>query len=354
MSQPKRPELQLTANITDPACQVSDDVKRLASLCGLTVPLVTEIQRFSVQDGPGIRTTIFLKGCPLKCPWCHNPEAQSTGQEVYFHPARCVSCGRCVDVCPSGSCRLARCDDGRQVLNFDRSQCQRCMKCTEVCLTDARETTGQEMKIDEVLKEALSDQPFYRNSGGGVTISGGDPLLFPDYVRELTVRLKAAGVHVAIETSCFSKRWSDIEALLESVDLFIIDLKTLNPEKHIEVIGWPLDLICRNIDGLIRNQARVRIHLPVIPMFNDSKEDFDKYINFLRKYADALDGVDILNYHCYGEGKYKALGRGDSYAYKGVYESSPEFLLPLAEGLRRAGITSVTIGGLVGIGGRRD
>lgn len=317
-------------------------------------PLITEIQRFSVQDGPGIRTTIFLKGCPLKCPWCHNPETQNSAQEVYYHPARCVSCGRCAEVCPSGSCNLVKRDDGHLVMDFDRSNCQRCMRCVSVCLTDAREISGQEMSLDEVLREALSDQLFYRNSGGGVTISGGDPLLYPAFVQELAQRLKAEGVHVAIETSCFPKRWSDIEPLLSCVDLFIVDLKSLDAEKHNAVIGWPLDIIRRNIEKLIRCGAHVRIHLPIIPGFNDTQVDFDGYIEFLGKFSEKLDGVDILNYHCYGEGKYNALGRGDTYAYKGVDENSPNVLLPLAAGLKKAGITSVTIGGLVGIGGRRE
>jgi pyruvate formate lyase activating enzyme len=318
------------------------------------LPLITEIQRFSVQDGPGIRTTIFLKGCPLKCPWCHNPETQNSAQEVYYHPSRCVACGRCAEICPSGACSLAKRDDGRQILDFDRTDCQRCMKCVAVCLTDARETTGQEMTMDEILREALSDKLFYRNSGGGVTVSGGDPLLYPAFLGELARRLKAEGVHVAIETSCFPKRWSDIEPLLSCIDLFIVDLKSLNPDKHLKVIGWPLDIIMGNIDRLIKSKARVRIHLPIIPGFNDSADDFEKYAQFLGQYAESLDGVDILNYHCYGEGKYGALGRGETYAYKGVNENAPELLLPLAAGLKAAGITNVTIGGLVGIGGRRD
>lgn len=205
------------------------------------------------------------------------------------------------------------------------------------------------MSIEEILREALSDQPFYENSGGGVTISGGDPLLYPDFTLELARRLKAEGIHIAIETSFFPKRWSVIEPLVEFVDLFIVDLKTLDPQKHEAVIGWPLEPILANLRRLLQSKAGVRIHIPVIPGFNDSEQDFEKYVAYLRNHADRLDGVDILNYHAYAEGKYTFLGRGDSYQYKGVEENPSEKISPLAKGLKQAGIRSLTIGGLVGV-----
>ena len=314
------------------------------------IPLVTEIQRFSLQDGPGIRTTIFLKGCPLRCPWCHNPETQSSRQEFYYYQSRCVSCGRCAEVCPTGGSQLIRGDDGKPHMDLDRGQCERCMRCVAVCLTDARATAGQQMTMDEILREALSDKPFYKNSGGGVTISGGDPLTYPSFVLDLAGRLKAEGVHVAIETSCFPKRWEVVEPLLGVIDLFIVDLKSLDPEKHEKVIGWPLEPILRNVENLLNGSANVRIHIPVVPGFNDSANDFERYIEFLGKYADRLNGVDILNYHSYGQCKYDALGRGENYTYRDVEENPPEAVVPLAKGLHKLGIRSVTVGGLVGIG----
>ncbi|WP_343036061.1 [benzylsuccinate synthase]-activating enzyme [Aromatoleum toluvorans] len=313
------------------------------------IPLVTEIQRFSLQDGPGIRTTIFLKGCPLRCPWCHNPETQDVRQEFYYYPARCVGCGRCVAVCPAGTSRLVLNPDGRTIVEIDRTDCQRCMRCVAACLTDARTTVGQRMSVDEILREALSDSLFYRNSGGGVTISGGDPLFHPAFTLELARGIKQRNVHVAIETSCFPKNWAVIQPLLEVVDLFIVDLKSLNPKKHEEVVGWPLQPILDNIERLIQSGANIRIHIPVIPGFNDSSQDFDNYISYLSRHATHLEGVDILNYHVYGEGKYLSLGREKEYQYLGVEENPPETVLPLAKGLKLAGIKSVTIGGLVGI-----
>ena len=317
-------------------------------------PLITEIQRFSLQDGPGIRTTIFVKGCPLRCPWCHNPETQEASKEFYYYKSRCVSCGRCVEVCPSGASCLVKQADGRFTMELDRSLCQRCMRCVAVCLTDARAIAGQQMSIDDILREVLSDQPFYQNSGGGVTISGGDPLMYPKFVLELAQRLKAADVHVAIETSCFPKRWKIIAPLLPYIDLFIVDMKSLDPVKHEKVIGWPLKPIISNIQKLIESSANVRIHIPVVPGFNDSQNDFEMYKAFLGAYADRLNGVDILNYHAYGEGKYDALGRGEHYAYKGVEENPGDVVVPLAKGLRELGIRSVTVGGLVGITAVRD
>lgn len=320
----------------------------------MKIPLITEIQRFSLQDGPGFRTTVFLKGCPLKCPWCHNPETQRPTKEYYYNQTRCVSCGRCVAVCPTGGSTLVQGSGKDMVLQLDRSKCINCLRCVAVCLTEGRESVGQKMSLEDILQEVLSDEPFYRNSGGGVTISGGDPLLYPGFTLELAKRIKQRKVHVAIETSCFSKNWKTIQPLLDFVDLFIVDLKSMNPQKHAEVICWPLKPILDNFEHLIDSNANVRVHIPVVPGFNDSPEDFDDYIAYLSQYANRLEGVDILNYHVYGEGKYISLGRENEYQYKGVEENPPEKVLPLARGLKLAGISSVTIGGLVGITTSRE
>lgn len=301
-----------------------------------------------MQDGPGIRTTIFVKGCPLKCPWCHNPETQKRTKEFYYYPDRCTHCGRCAEICPTGASRIIRNEEGKAVLHLTRDLCDDCMQCIPRCLSDARSITGQELSFDQILKEVLSDRPFYVNSGGGVTISGGDPLMFPDFTLALAKVLKQEQINVAIETSCFPK-WKVIEPLLAYIDMFIVDLKSLNPQKHKEVVGWPLEPILENIEMLIESGATVRIHLPIVPGFNDSDRDFKDYIEFLGGYADTLDGVDILNYHTYGEGKYTFLGREQEYKYKGVEENPPERILPLAKGLKQACISSVTIGGMVGI-----
>lgn len=319
----------------------------------MQIPLITEIQRFSLQDGPGIRTTIFLKGCPLRCPWCHNPETQHPWQELYYYQERCSACGKCVETCPAQACSLQKDAKGHPRINLDRGKCQRCMQCVAFCPRQCRAISGQSIAVDDILREALSDQLFYANSGGGVTISGGDPLLYPEFTLELARRLKSESVHVALETSCFPKNWSAIEPLLEFVDLFIVDLKSLDAEAHERVIHWPLAPILRNIENLFRGGARVRIHIPFIPGFNDRDEDFSRYIEYIESNVNMICGVDILNYHCHGEGKYTFLGRADTYAYKGV-EEKPSAKIPwFAKTIKAAGVPSVTVGGLVGVTGCR-
>jgi pyruvate formate lyase activating enzyme len=310
-------------------------------------PLITEIQRFSLQDGPGIRTTVFLKGCPLKCPWCHNPETQDTKREFYYYADRCTHCGRCAAVCPTGASHMSIALLNKSELKIDRLKCVRCMKCVDACLSGARAVVGQELSMDDVLKEVLSDRLFYGNSGGGVTISGGEPLFFPEFTLELVKKLKKESLKTAIETSCF-QRWDKIEPLIDFIDLFIVDIKSFDHEKHREIIGWPLSPILLNIERLITAGARVRIHLPIIPNFNDNDTHIKCCIEFLSKFSEKLDGVDILPYHVYGEKKYDLLGRGDSYQYKSVPPSQPSTLIPFGRELKRLNIKSITFDGLIG------
>jgi len=310
-------------------------------------PLITEIQRFSLQDGPGIRTTVFLKGCPLKCPWCHNPETQDTKREFYYYIERCTHCGRCAAVCPTGASHMSIGLLNIFELKIDRFKCVRCMKCVDACLSGARAIIGQELSMDDVLKEVLSDRLFYGNSGGGVTISGGEPLYFPEFTLELVKRLKNESLKVAIETSCF-QRWDKIEPMIDFIDLFIVDIKSFDHEKHREIIGWPLSPILLNIERLITAGARVRIHLPIIPNFNDNDTHIKCCLEFLSKFSEKLDGVDILPYHVYGEKKYDLLGRGESYQYKNVPPSQLSTLIPFGRELKRLYIKSITFDGLIG------
>lgn len=227
------------------------------------------------------------------------------------------------------------------------------MKCVQKCLSGAREAVGIELTVDDIIREVLSDRLFYENSGGGVTLSGGEPLLYPELSLEIAKRLGNEQIHVAIETSCFAK-WGEIQPLLPYTDLFLVDIKSLDQKKHKETVGWPLEPILNNIQKLFDSGATVRIHLPIIPGFNDTEEDFRAYINCVRQFdGDSLYGVDILPYHVYGESKYKFLGRGDTYPYKGVKEIPSRHLISLARGLKEAGIKKITIGGLVGIGGEQ-
>lgn len=312
----------------------------------MLTPLITEIQRFSLQDGPGIRTTIFLKGCPLHCPWCHNPETLNPGNEFYFYTGKCTACGRCAKVCPSGALELVQPPNKDAVLTSDQGKCTSCMECVDACLFGAREVVGNSLDLDSIVQEAVADKMFYKHSGGGVTISGGEPLLYPDFTHELTRILKTKEqVHITIETSCFA-RWDKIEPLLEFIDLFIVDIKTMDPEKHKHAIGGSLREILSNIESLIKSEAIVRIHLPIIPGFNDSPSDVKAYADYLGQFADKLSGVDVLPFHSYAAGKYAQLGR--EYQYKGVNDLSSQQLIPLVTALKEKGLRQVTVGGIIG------
>lgn len=312
----------------------------------MLTPLITEIQRFSLQDGPGIRTTIFFKGCPLRCPWCHNPETLNPRNEFYFYASKCTACGRCAKVCPSSALELANTPNGKSYLSFTQQKCTLCLKCVDACLFGARETVGKLLDIDSIVREAVADKMFYKHSGGGVTISGGEPLLFPEFTLELSQILKTKeNVHVTIETSCFAK-WDKIEPLMEFVDLFIVDIKSLDPEKYKYVIGGSLQETLANIERLISLNASVRIHLPIIPGFNGSSSDLEAYVDYLGQFADKLSGVDILPFHSYAAGKYEQLGR--SYQYKGVKDLSGQQLKPLVNALKQRGVRQVTVGGVTG------
>jgi len=316
----------------------------------MLTPLITEIQRFSLHDGPGIRTTIFLKGCPLNCTWCHNPEAMNQKQELYFHSAKCTACGRCAQVCPSGALTLDQALDRKEVRNFDRSKCTLCLKCVDACLSGAIEVVGKNWDIDSLVREAVSDKLFYAG-GGGVTISGGDPLLFPEFTLELARLLKnKENVHVAIETSCFAK-WNKIEPLLEFVDLFMVDIKSMDPKKYKDVVGCSLHEVLSNVEILMHSNANVRIRLPIIPGFNDSASDVKAYVDYLGQFAGKLSGVDILPFHSYAAGKYSNLGR--EYQYDRINDLASDQVMPLVNALQQGGL-QVTVGGVVSMSTTHD
>ena len=254
-----------------------------------------------------------------------------------------------MDICPQEACCVVVGQDEKRMVEIDRDQCIACTSCVEACLNGARSAVGQRMTLDQILRECLSDEPFYKRSGGGVTLSGGDPLLFPDFCLELSTRLKSRDVHVAMETSCFAD-FEVIRPLLETIDLFIVDIKTMDPETHRQAIGWPLEPILQNIEQLIACDANVRIHLPIIPDFNDSTQNFHATIDFLSPFAQKLTGVDVLPFHAYGAGKYDFLGRTETYQYREVNDKPVYQVKDLAEGLVRAGISRVSVGGVVGMG----
>ncbi len=271
---------------------------------------VFNIQRFSVHDGPGIRTTVFLKGCPLRCVWCDNPESQPMAPQIVFWKERCIRCGACLVACP----RSALVEDeggGRKVLV---ERCDFCGRCLDACYTGALEQLGRCMTVEEVLEAAEADRPFYDQSGGGVTLSGGEPLAQWAFAREVLRRCKERGIHTALET-CGHAPWDAWEALLPYVDLVLYDLKEVDPVKHQRFTGVDNALILENLRRLAGTGKKVVIRRPVIPGYNDSEESIHALAQVVRSLG-SVDEVHLLPYHRLGQGKYERLGM--EYALKDV------------------------------------
>ena len=259
------------------------------------------IQRSCLRDGPGIRTTLFLKGCPLRCLWCHNPEGQSFEKELIFRRDRCTGCGRCLSVCS------ARTREGETVA-LDRGKCTACGRCAEVCLADCCEICGAEAPADEIYEKLVRDRPYFENSGGGITVSGGEPLSQPEAVLCLAKRAADDGVGFAVETSGYG----DAATLLRLASLgclFLYDIKGIDPEKHLINTGVSNESILSNLAALTGAGADVILRLPLIPGYNDSNRDLDLLTEHLSKYREKIGRAEIMPFHRIGIGKSAYIGR---------------------------------------------
>ncbi len=265
--------------------------------------LVFDIQKFSLHDGPGIRTTVFMKGCPLRCIWCHNPESQRAAPDILFSPEKCIGCGWCFKNCPNG-CHTATAETPHV---FNRDACVRCGKCAERCYAGAIEVAGRETTAGEVFDEVLKDKCFYDNSQGGMTLSGGEPLAQPAFSLALARLASAAGVATCIET-CGHAPWESLEALLPGLDWLLFDIKATDPAKHREFTGVDNVKLLGNLRRASAAGAKIALRCPLIPGVNDDAG----HLTGIASLAEELAGVqriDIEPYHPLGVGKCARLGR---------------------------------------------
>jgi pyruvate formate lyase activating enzyme len=313
--------------------QQTEAQSSLGVLSQLPAGLILNIMRFSLHDGPGIRTTVFLKGCPLRCWWCHNPESQSFQQEVIYFDDRCIRCGDCTRACPQGALHLNQ----RVVQN--PGLCQRCGECVSACAVAARQLAGRWMSVPEVLAEVLKDQIFFDESGGGITVSGGEPLMQPAFVEALLADCRARRIRTVLDT-CGLADSAVICKVSEYVDLFLYDLKLMDCERHRHFTGVKNDLILRNLRLLAEQGSAVIVRVPVIPGVNDDTGNIDALCDFLSSLS--LLKIDLLPYHRIGTDKYQRLHLRNQ--MESVTPPDAEQMEMLAARLKRAGF-SVRIGG---------
>jgi pyruvate formate lyase activating enzyme len=277
--------------------------------------MIFNIQRYSIHDGPGIRTTIFLKGCPLKCKWCDNPESQNPYPEIFIRQSKCNRCGKCLDVCLSGAIAL-----DKEGIQINRMDCKVCMKCADICPTEAISIVGKKMTVEEVIREAEKDELFYRNSGGGVTLSGGEPLYQAEFTFNLLKTCKERAFHTALDT-CGYVGWEELDKVLTYTDLVLLDIKHLDSKAHCEGVGVGNELILENLKRTAQKR-RVWVRFPVIPNYNDSEQHIKNLAALLSKLP--IEKISLLGYHEWGKNKYEFLGI--DYPFKEAYFPDKEKL----------------------------
>ncbi|MBZ5552816.1 MAG: glycyl-radical enzyme activating protein [Acidobacteriia bacterium] len=265
-------------------------------------PLIIDIKRDSREDGPGIRSVVFFKGCPLRCVFCHNPEAQQSGLEIAFAEEHCVRCGACQEACP----RLAI--DLDRASRIDRESCDHCGRCVEACPEGALRMIGTYWPVENLVPLLLRDVSFYRHSGGGVTLSGGECTMFPDYVRSLLQRLKACGIHTALETSGYFDYEVFARKILPYLDLVLFDIKIIDREESLRYLGRSNESILNNLRRLLaQDTVEVRPRVPVIPEITDSRDNFSAVVNYLCEAA--AREISLVPYNPLGAAMYTRLGR---------------------------------------------
>jgi len=263
--------------------------------------LISNIQKFSTEDGPGIRTTVFFKGCPLKCIWCHNPESTGFYPEIMWDEDKCIRCGECIKKCPNKAIEIIN-----NYLITDKKMCSGCGRCVDICPVGARELVGKYLTLKEIVNEVKKDKIFYDKSNGGVTLSGGDPCLQWEFTRDLLRECKNLGIHTALDTSGYVE-WSALKEILAFTDLVLYDLKLADEIEHKKYTGVKNQLILTNIKKVSKQGVPIWIRVPIIPRCTDSIENIMKLKEIIKK-LNNVERIDLLAYHTLGVAKYKKLG----------------------------------------------
>ena len=279
--------------------------------------VVFNIQRFSIHDGPGIRTTVFLKGCSLRCGWCSNPESIRLSPEIITRDIKCIRCGKCVEACSQQAITIV---ENTRIIHWEK--CNYCMKCAEVCPSGAIEAVGRYMTVAEVIDTVGRDASYYRRTNGGMTLSGGEPLVQWQFALKLLQEAKKRGFHTTLDTSGYAD-WEVLDEVLNYTDLVLYDVKHLDSARHQEATGVPNEQILDNLRKTVRKAGpKVWVRHPVIPQFSDSEEELEELCKLILTLGPSVEKISLLPYHKFAELKYAATGR--EYPYQGVPLPSEE------------------------------
>lgn len=316
---------------------------------------IFDLKKYSINDGPGIRTTVFFSGCPLSCLWCHNPESQSRTPELLYRAGRCLLCGACVDACPEAAVSLVAGDEYAELpdrtessttgvreavqirvrgILTDRNKCAGCQTCVAACYAGAREFSGREVTVGEVMREIEREIPFYDQSAGGVTFSGGEPLMQPRFLSALLNACRRQEIHRVVDTSGFAN-WNVFDQIRRDVDLFLYDLKHMDTVRHKDVTGVPNERILENLRRLTASGSKCMVRIPLVPGINADEKNLVESGRFLASLP-RLEGVELMGYHEIARAKYEALGR--EYALPGTRPPTKTEMSTAADLLRSYGL----------------